>query len=62
MEQHKLDFNGKECTNAVYWLTQKLGTYPRPHEFEAEFHCKLIGNSVQFKYVRDYTWFILKWM
>jgi hypothetical protein len=61
MEQLKLDFNGDECVNAVYWLTTKLGYIPKPSDFEAEFRCKITDNCVQFKYIRDYTWFILKW-
>ena len=61
MEQLKLDFNGDECVNAVYWLTTKLGYIPSSSEFETEFHCKITEDYVQFKYIRDYTCFILKW-
>jgi hypothetical protein len=57
----KIEFYSVECTNAINSLKAKLGMYPRPIDFEKEFHCKIIGNQVIFNSMRDYTWFILKW-
>lgn len=55
-----LDYHSNASINAGNYIISKYGIFTKSL-FEKEFHCKIIDNRIQFNYIRDYTWFILKW-
>lgn len=61
MRKKEISVRSNTVFNAYGWYEEKYGTEPSNHEFEKEFHCKIIKDVIQFNNNRDYTYFILKW-